>query len=152
MTLRRREAIVGLYTYPAFMWIVYMDDHKLLRDYSEDVEVDVTAAHTVYKEHIVLLLDYFTVTKWFSRKAMEIAEEFTVKRSPDIASTVCKAIEQGIVKTPYKVSPFRVASLYLEKMVVGSQFRGTVPNIVRYLAKRRHNGYMVLRRLIRQCC
>lgn len=164
VTLRRGGFIVDLYTYPAFAWIVYMDGQKLLRDYSEDIEVYgvlargltrdaevvVTAAHAVYKELMVLLLDCITITKWFSSKVIDIAREFAVERSLEIALDLCKAIEQGVAEAPYKIPLPHIARLYLSKAVADPYFRRTALNILRYLAKRRQSGYIVLWRLTRK--
>jgi len=164
VTLRRSGFIVDLYTYPAFAWIVYMDGWRLVRDYSEDFEVDgvwarcltrdaevvVAAAHAVYKEHIVLLLDCLTVKKWLSRKVLRLADEFMVRGSLDLVLAVCRGVEEGVVEAPYKIPLTRVVKLYLEKMREDPMFRGTSLNIVRYLLKRERSLYIVLSRLTRK--
>ena len=163
-TLKRKGFIVDLYTYPAFAWIIYMDGQKLISDYSEDIEIDdtlarsltkdaevvVTAAHAVYKEHIVLLLDCLTITKWFSKRTMKIAEEFTVMKALETVSAVCRAIEQGIAESPYKIPLTYVARLYLEKMAVDPLYRATSLNIMKYFTKRKYSMHIALWKLTRK--
>ena len=141
-----------------------MDGQKLLKDYSEDIElggvfarsltkdaeVVVTAAYAIYKEHIILLLDCFTVVGLLSSRAIDITRESAVEKSLEIVLDVCRAIEQGIVGTPYRVPLPCIAKLYLDKMIIDPWFRETVLNIVRYLSKHRHSGYAVLWRLTRR--
>ena len=85
VTMERRGFIVNLYTEPAFAWVVYMDGGRLLREYSEDVElggvsarglsrgaeVAVAAAHAVYKEHLVLLMDCLVGLELAGRRGLE---------------------------------------------------------------------------------
>ena len=68
---------MDLYMHPSFAWVVYMDGGRLLREFSEgfelcgeavrglsrEAEVAVAAAHAVYKEHLVLLLDCTTARR-----------------------------------------------------------------------------------------
>jgi len=83
VTLVRRGFIVDLSTHPSFAWVMYMDSYKLIREHSSDMElwgttvrglsreakVAVAAAHAVYKEHLVLLMDCLVVWRWLSTKA-----------------------------------------------------------------------------------
>jgi len=75
VTMERRGFIVDLYTMPSFAWVVYVDGLRLIGEHSSDVElwgttvralsreaeVAVAAAHAVYKEHLVLLMDCLVV-------------------------------------------------------------------------------------------
>jgi len=68
ITLARKGFIIDLYTQPSFAWIIYSDGEKLLKEYSEEIMIDnavaralsieaetaVSAAHAIYKEHMVL--------------------------------------------------------------------------------------------------
>ena len=164
VTLRRGDFIIDLYTYPAFAWIVYMDGQKLLKDCSEDIEVNgipvrsltgdaevvVTAAHAAYKEHMVLLLDCLTINAWLSGKAVRIAEEFMVREALDLALHACRAIEGGAAEAPYKIPLPNIARLYLEKIAVDPNFRSTASNIMKYLVRRKHSARIVISRLTRR--
>ncbi len=96
------------------------------------------------------MLDYFKVRRWFSRKAMDIAREFIVEESMEITLEICSAIEWGRAEAPFKLPLPRIARIYLDKAIRDHAFRATTPNILSYLAKRRHSGYVVLLRLRRR--
>ncbi len=163
VTLKKKNFIVDLYIHPSIAWVVYMDGQKLLEDYSEDVEVNdvlarcltkdaevvVSIAHAIYKEHLVLLLDYLTIRKWFSRRVLEIAIEFNVEEALEIALSVCRAVEEGIIEVPYKVPLPYITKLYVSKVIKDPWFRGTSVNILKYLARER-SGRITLWRLKRR--
>jgi hypothetical protein len=95
MTLARKDFIIDLYTQPSFAWIIYSDDEKLLKEYSEEIminnvraraltieaEAAVSAAHAIYKEHMILLIDCLTIWRWLNKMAWDIAYELDIEKS-----------------------------------------------------------------------
>ncbi len=164
VTLERNGFIVDLYTDPAFAWIVYMDGGKLLREYVEDImingvparglcseaEVVVTAAHAVYKEHIVLLIDCFVAWKWVNKRAWDIAVEYSVEEALWELLRACNLIRFGIVEAPYRLKPYTLLRIYLDKICHDPIFRVTMPNIVKYLLQMRDSGRKILSRISRK--
>jgi len=163
VTLERGGFIVDLYTHPSFAWAVYMDGLKLLRDYSEEfelngvsvfgitreAEVAVAAAHAVYKEHVVLLIDCITAWKWLTKGVTRIAEELKAKGALETLIETCRAVKEGSIETPYKLPPPLLLKTYAEKTVGDRVFRVTTPNILKYIVKRRA-GRIILQRLTRR--
>jgi len=164
VTLRWGDLIIDLYTHPSFAWVVYMDGARILREYSEEfelsgvyvsgitreAEVAVAAAHAVYKEHMVLLLDCLTAWRWFTRRALHVAEELGARRAIEILLDICRAIREGIADTPYRLSPPLIFRVYVEKFYEDPVFRGTAINILRYAAERRDFGRALLQRITRR--
>ena len=163
VTLRRRGFIVDLYTHPSFAWVVYMSGEEVLRDYAEEfeyhgsivtgitreAEVVVTAAHAVYKEHLVLLLDCLTFWKWGGRKALDIANELGVYDSMKILLSTCRDVLRS-AEAPVKIHPVSLFKAYLKKALEDPLFRATSPNIIRYIMGRPESGRIVLWRLTRK--
>jgi hypothetical protein len=164
VTLERRGFIVDLYTEPAFAWIVYMDGSRLLREYSEDVglagavarglsrgaEVAVAAAHAVYKEHLVLLMDCLVAWSWLDSEAWSVAVESGVEAGLVEMLRVCSLVRGGLAEAPFRLEPYVLARLYVGKIVRDPAFRATLPNAVRYLVSRRDAGARVLVRIARK--
>jgi hypothetical protein len=162
VTLEKRNFIVDLYTQPSFAWIVYINGEKLLR-YAEDfelsgmwvrgisreAEVAVTAAHSIYKEHMVLLIDCLVAQKWMNKKAKEIAAELKVEKALEELLNICESVNRGLVEAPIRLKPSTLLTTFLEKAVKDSTFRATLPNATRYLM-RRSIGADVLSRLTRK--
>jgi len=164
VTLTRRGFIVDLYTHPSFAWVVYMDVGKLLECCVEDVdvgglgakalsreaEVAVAVAHTVYKEHLVLLIDCLTMWAWTNREVWGLAEELGAGKALEILHSICKAIEAGYAEAPYKLSLGMITKILSEKLVKDPVFRVTTINTLKYVFKRRDIGARMLSRLLRE--
>jgi hypothetical protein len=162
VTLEKGNFIVDLYTQPSFAWIVYINGGKLLR-YAEDfelsgmwvrgisreAEVAVTAAHSIYKEHMVLLIDCLVAQKWMNKKTREIAAELKVEKALEKLLNICESVNRGLVEAPIRLKPPILLATFLEKAVKDSAFRATLPNATRYLM-RRSIGADVLSRLTRK--
>jgi len=141
-----------------------MDGLKILREYSEEFELEgvkvsgitreaevaVVAAHAIYKEHIILLIDCITAWKWLTKRAMRIAEELKARRALGILIKTCRAVREGSIETPYKLPPPLLLKTYAEKTATDSTFRATAPNILRYIVKRKDTGRAILQRLTRK--
>jgi hypothetical protein len=163
ITLSRRGFTVDLYTQPSFAWIVYLDGGRLLREHREELEIGgiraysltreaevvVAAAHAVYKEHMVLLLDCITAWAWANKRTWGIALELRARRALEELLRACSMIGEGLVEAPYKLKPHVILKAYTEKMVGDPVFRATVPNMLRYITTRRA-GAQILARLRRR--
>jgi hypothetical protein len=164
VTLERRGFIVDLYTEPAFAWVVCMDGGRLLRENSEDVElggvlarglsrgaeVAVAAAHAVYKEHLVLLMDCLVAWGWLDGEAWSVAVESGVEAGLVELLRVCSLVRGGLAEVPFRLEPYVLARLYAGKVVRDPAFRATLPNVVKYLVSRRDAGARVLARITRK--
>jgi hypothetical protein len=162
VTLEKRNFIVDLYTQPSFAWIVYINGERLLR-YAEDfelngiwvrgisreAEVAVTAAHSIYKEHMVLLIDCLVAQKWMNGRTKEIAAELKVENALEELLNICEFVNRGLVEAPIRLKPPTLLATFLEKAAKDSTFRATLPNATRYLM-RRSIGADVLSRLTRK--
>jgi hypothetical protein len=163
ITLSRRGFIVDLYTQPSFAWTVYLDGGRLLRDHREELgiggfraygltreaEVVVAAAHAVYKEHMVLLLDCITAWTWTNKRTWSIALELRAQRALEELLKACSMIREGLVEAPYKLKPHVILKAYTEKMIEDPVFRATTPNTLRYITTCRA-GAQILARLRRR--
>jgi hypothetical protein len=163
ITLSRRGFIVDLYTQPSFAWTVYLDGGRLLREHREELEIGgfraygltreaevvVAAAHAVYKEHMVLLLDCVTAWTWTNKRTWGIALELRARRALEELLRACNMIREGLVEAPYKLKPHVILKAYTEKMVGDPVFRATTPNMLRYITTRRA-GAQILSRLRRR--
>jgi len=164
VTLVRRGFIVDLYTEPSFAWIVYADGGRLLREHSEEVEVcgvraraltreaevAVAAAHAVYKEHVVLLMDCLVTWRWLSKSAWRVAVDYNVDVALKELVRTCNLIKEGLVETPYKLKPYTVLNAYVKKVACDPTFRVTLLNILKYVVLRRNIGAAILSRVKRK--
>jgi hypothetical protein len=163
VTLSRRGFTVDLYTQPSFAWTVYLDGSRLLREHREELEIGgiraygltreaevvVAAAHAVYKEHMVLLLDCITTWTWTNKRTWSIALELRAQRALEELLKACNMIREGLVEAPYKLKPHVILKAYTEKMIGDPVFRATTPNMLRYITTRRA-GAQILARLRRR--
>jgi hypothetical protein len=163
-TLIRNGFIVDLYTNPSFAWVVYMDGEKLLRCCTEEIDVNgvrasvlskeaevvVSAAHAIYKEHVVLLIDCLTAWAWASRGVWSLANELGVSKALETLHNICRAIGVGYAEAPYKLSIGTIARVLGEKLVNDSLFRVTTINMLKYVLGHRDIGARMLNRLLRE--
>jgi hypothetical protein len=150
VTLARCGFIVDLYTHPSFAWVVYMDSGRLLdccveevnvgglgvKALSREAEVAVAAAHAVYKEHLVLLMDCLIAWSWMNRGVWSLAVERGVEEALEALLEVCSLVKAGLVETPYRLKSHVLLKAYTRKALHDSLFRSTLLNIPRYLARR----------------
>jgi len=163
VTLSRRGFAADLYTQPSFAWTVYLDGGRLLREHREELEIGgiraygltreaevvVAAAHAVYKEHMVLLLDCITTWMWTNKRTWGIALELRARRALEELLKACNMIREGLVEAPYKLKPHVILKAYTEKMIEDPVFRATTPNMLRYITTCRA-GAQILSRLRRR--
>jgi hypothetical protein len=164
VTLARNGFIVDLYTNPSFAWVVYMDGEKLLRCCVEEIEVNglsaralsreaevvVTAAHAIYKEHMVLLMDCLVTWAWTNRGARNLANELGADEALETLYNVCRAIGAGHAEAPYRLGLGMVAKVLTKKLVEDPVFRATAINTLRYAFGRRDIGTRMLSRFLRK--
>jgi hypothetical protein len=164
VTLERRGFIVDLYTEPAFAWVVYMDGGRLLREYSEDVElagvparglsrgaeVAVAAAHAVYKEHLVLLLDCLLAWSWLGSEAWSVAAECGVEAALVELLGACRLVAGGLAEAPLRLGLGVLLKVYAGKVARDPAFRATLPNALKYLLSHGDAGARVLARITRR--
>jgi len=164
ITVERKGFIVDLYTMPAFAWVVYMDGERLIREHAEDIElkgvtaralsreaeVAVGAAHAIYKEHMILLMDCLVAWNWLNNKAWDIALEHKVEGSLETLLEGCNLVENGFVEPPWKLKPHILLRSYKVKLLHDPVFRETTPNILKYVVSRRDIGKRILSRITRR--
>ncbi|MGC9010341.1 MAG: hypothetical protein ACP5I7_07000 [Sulfolobales archaeon] len=150
-TLVKNSVIVDLYVHPAFAWVIYLDGSKLLnccieefdfegylvRGLTKEAEAVVSAAHAIYKEHMYLLIDYFTTKNWLSPKALRLSSELGVEDSVKISWLLNKLVDEGIIELPHKISLALISKLYQSKFMRDPWFRATSPNLIKYLLSER---------------
>ena len=164
VTLVRRGFIVDLYTNPSFAWVLYTDGEELLRCCVEEIEVNgvranaltkeaeiiVAAAHAVYKEHMVLLIDCLTAWAWTGRGVWSLAEKLGADKALKTLHSICRAIEAGYTETPHKLSIATTTRILSEKLVEDPVFRATAINMAKYILKHRDIGTRLLSRILRE--
>jgi len=111
--------------------------------------VVVAAAHAIYKERVVLLLDCITVWVWVSKKTWNIALELKARRALEELLTTCRMVRQGLAEAPYKLKPHIILKAYTEKILEDLTFRAIALNMLRYITTRRA-GAQILARLRRR--
>ena len=164
VTLIRGGFIVDLYTHPSFAWIVYMDGGRLLDCYVEEIDVEglgakalsreaevaVAAAHAVYKEHLVLLMDCLVAWSWLNKRAWDIVVEHRVEGSLEALLETCSLVENSLVEAPCRIKPSILLRAYMDKLVNDSLLRGTLVNIAKYFASRHDIGEKIISRITRK--
>jgi hypothetical protein len=164
VTLVRRGFIIDLYTNPSFAWVVYMDGEKLLRCCTEEIDVNgvrasvlskeaevvVSAAHAVYKEHMVLLIDCITAWTWTNREVWSLAEGLGAGKALETLHSICRAIGAGYAEAPYKLSLGMVIKILSERLVKDPVFRATTMNVLKYVFGHRDIGTRILSLFLRK--
>ena len=116
---------------------------------SREAEVAVAAAHAVYKEHMVLLMDCLVAWTWMNKRAWNIAVEHGVEEALEALLEVCSLVRRGLVEAPYRLKPHVLLKAYIHKALHDPVFRSTLLNTLRYLA-RRDLGLRISTRLTRR--
>ena len=164
VTLARGGFIVDLYTHPSFAWVVYMDGGRLLdccveevdvgdlvaKALSREAEVAVAAAHAVYKEHLVLLMDCLVAWSWLNKRTWDIAAEHRVEESLEMLLKTCSLIRNNLVEAPCRLKPSIMLRAYMGKLVNDPLIRGTLLNIAKYITSRRDIGEKIVSRITRK--
>jgi hypothetical protein len=146
-----------------FASIIYIDYEKLLRCCVEEIEIGgvkanaltketevaVVAAHAVYKEHMVLLIDCLTAWAWTGRGVWSLAEELGTDKALETLHSICRAIGAGYIEAPYRLSVATITRILSEKFVRDPVFRVTTINMLKYAFEHRDIGARMLNRLLR---
>ena len=150
ITMTRNEAIIDLYVYPTLGGIIYINTDKLF-EYKEDIEFNgvkiqtldpsaealVTMAHSMYKERIYTLNDFFTVEKWMSKKTVRLAQELNCEDALKVAMNLNKKIRLGLLETPYKIPLPLWLALLMRKFQRDSLTRATSVSMLKTLTNKR---------------
>jgi hypothetical protein len=156
--------IADLYTNSSFVWIIYSDGEKLLKEYSEETminnvraraltieaETAVSVAHAIYKEHMILLIDCLTIWRWMNKKVWDIAYELGIDKSVEKTIEICNLVRRGLAETPYRLDITTILDAYIDKIFRDPLFRSTVLNILKYLMKQENIGTIILNRIKRK--
>ena len=156
--------IADLYTNSSFVWIIYSDGEKLLKEYSEETminnvraraltieaEAAVSAAHAIYKEHMILLIGCLTIWRWMNKKVWDIAYELGIDKSVEKTIEICNLVRRGLAETPYRLDITTILDAYIDKIFRDPLFRSTVLNILKYLMKQENIGTIILNRMKRK--
>ena len=150
ITMTRREAIIDLYIYPTLGGMIYVNTDKLF-EYKEAIEFNgieiytlspsaealVTMAHSIYKERIYTLNDFFTVKKWMSKKTIRLAEELSCEDALKVAMNLNRKIRLGLLETPYKIPLPLWLALLMRKFQRDSLTRATSVSMLKTLTNKR---------------
>jgi len=117
---------------------------------SREAEVVVAAAHAVYKEHMVLLMDCLVAWSWLNKRAWGIAVEHRVEGSLEMLLETCSLIKNNLLEAPCRIKPSILLRAYMGKLVNDPLLRGTLLNIVEYFASRRDIGEKIVSRITRK--
>jgi hypothetical protein len=98
-----------------------------LESYAEAL---VSAAHAIYKEHIYILNNYFTVGEWTSRKTFRLAEELKRMSALRLAIKLNDAMSRGLIEAPYKIPLPTWANMLTQKILKDPLARSTDKNLV----------------------
>jgi len=110
----------------------------------------VGAAHAVYKEHIVLLMDYLVAWSWMNKRTWSIAVDQGVKEALGELLKTCSLVKLGVIETPYRLKLHIVLKAYLDKIVRNTSFRATLLNILKYITTRKDLGKKIITRIIQR--
>ena len=117
---------------------------------TKEAEVVVAAAHAVYKEHMILLIDCLTAWAWTNRGVWSLAEELGAIKALETLHDICRAIGAGYVEAPYKLGIVTATRILSEKLAKDPIFRATTINIIKYILKQRDIGTRILSRILRR--
>ncbi len=146
-TAELAKACRGVCDYFVYISTDYVFDGE--KGLYREAETVVAAAHAVYKEHVYLLADYFTLKKWLSKKALRLSAELGVEKALEAATALNEAVDRGVMELPLKIPPAHSVRAYLHKLARDPGFRATLLNALEYLGTRRV-GRVVAWRLTRK--
>ncbi|MBS7613181.1 hypothetical protein KEJ48_02910 [Candidatus Bathyarchaeota archaeon] len=162
ITLTRGNSIVDLYTQPSVGGIIFIDGQRLLNhmritEFSE-IEVKtlepyaealIVASHSIYKEQIYTLNDYFTVKKWATGRSFKLVEELSCRPALELSIKLNRLIEDGVLETPYKLPPSIWLTIMMHKLREDQLARSTLINVWKMMRDPRI-GRLLISRLTRR--
>ena len=154
--------IVDLYIYPSFSNIIYLDrnillenttylrvDDALIRTLSREAEVLITIAHAVYKENMITLNDYFTITEWFNNRVVDLAKASRILPAVSIVLEYLVMITKGLVEAPVRINLPRLMLVYIDKFLKDNLTRSSLIKVTERLRDKRF-GSLILSKITRK--
>lgn len=146
VTMTRGSIIVDLYVYPTLGGVIYLDARKLLalREPTKfggikipvleaHAEALTAIAHAIYKERIYTLLDYATVSKWYSRRTRKLAEELNCLDALQEALSIHELVAEKHLTLPHRIPWPKWLRLLKSKIIRDKLSRGASLNILKTL-------------------
>jgi len=127
-----------------------MINNARARALSIEAETAVSAAHAIYKEHMVLLIDCLTIWRWMNKKVWDIAYELDIEKSVEKTIEICSLVRRGLTETPHRIDMTTLLDVYIDKIFRDPLFRSTLLNILKYLMKRENIGTIIINRIKRK--
>jgi len=112
--------------------------------------VAVAAAHAVYKEHLVLLMDCLVAWSWLGGEAWRVAADCGVEAALVELLRACGLVAGGLAEAPFRLGPGALLRVYAGKAARDPVFRATLPNALRYVFARRDIGKRIVWRVTRR--
>jgi hypothetical protein len=154
----RRDIQVDVYTNPDFMNLKYLPGNSLL-EHTTDADIEGTSAkrlsaeaeavlicaHSVYKEQLITMSDYFSLKDSFSPSSIEIGRSLKVEEAVNFCLSVSRSFESGLVEAPFRVSLPIFARIFLLKLLQDSNTRRGAGDFLRRLGDRRLAGLLLSR-------
>ncbi len=160
--INNNGVIVDLYIYPSFSNIIYLNrdillenttyvrvDDTLIRTLNREAEVLITIAHAVYKENIITLNDYFTITEWFNNRVVDLAEASRILPAVSIVLEYLSIITKGLVEAPVKINLPRLMLIYIDKFLKDNLTRTSLIKVTERLRDKRF-GSLILSKITRK--
>ncbi|MHC1629315.1 MAG: hypothetical protein ACXQTI_10900 [Candidatus Nezhaarchaeales archaeon] len=94
-------------------------------------------AHSIYKERIYTLNDFFTVEEWMSKKTGWLAQELSCEDALKVAMNLNRNIRLGLLETPYKIPLPLWLALLMRKFRRDSLTRATSVGVLKTLTNKR---------------
>ncbi len=154
--------IVDLYIYPSFSNIIYLNrdillenttyvkiDDVLIRTLSREAEVLITIAHAIYKENMITLNDYFTITKWFNNHVVDLARTSKILPAVSIVLEYLNMITKGLVEAPVRINLPKLMLIYVDKLLKDNLTRSSLIKATERLRDKRF-GSLILSKMTRK--
>jgi hypothetical protein len=145
-TTMRRDIQVDIYTNPDFMNLPYLGGKALLEHsrtstingiqvkvLSDEIEAVLVCAHSVYKEQLLTLNDYFSLKKSLGPSSFKIARALHVQPAVDLCLSIIQGIEAGEVEAPFKIPLSTFSNLLLLKILSDPGTRRGMGDLLRKL-------------------
>ena len=163
VTLVKGSSVIDLYVHPTIGNVVYMDGSILLMHTTtidfhgfkiitleKYAEALMAAAHSIYKEKIYTLNDYFTIKHWVTGKSFKLAKELNCEYALKFALALNYQIEYGQLEMPYRMPiPLWFTGL-IRKFNIDELTRATSTNIIKTIINDNRSGALFVSKLTRK--
>jgi hypothetical protein len=142
-TTMRRDIQVDIYTNPDFLNLPYLGGKSLLeytrsasingvqaRALSDEIEAVLICAHSIYKEHLLTLNDYFSLKKFLGRSSIKMARALNVQPAVDFCLSTIGGIDAGDFEAPFKVPLSIVSRIWWLKFIDDTETRRGMRNLL----------------------